>query len=101
MELVLNTFGTSLNRDNEAFVVSNKKGRQRVPVDGVTSIQIGRGVQVTSDAVLLAIEHEIDVLFMDRGGMPEGESGVRVTARSPQYVRDKSNFLQIERPCSG
>ena len=65
MELVLNTFGTSLNRDNEAFVVSNKKGRQRVPVDGVTSIQIGRGVQVTSDAVLLAIEHEIDVLFMD------------------------------------
>lgn len=45
MELVLNTFGTSLNRDNEAFVVSNKKGRQRVPVDGVTSIQIGRGVQ--------------------------------------------------------
>ena len=25
MELVLNTFGTSLNRDNEAFVVSNKK----------------------------------------------------------------------------
>lgn len=72
MELVLNTFGTSLNRDNEAFVVSNKKGRQRVPVDGVTSIQIGRGVQVTSDAVLLAIEHEIDVLFMDRGGMPEG-----------------------------
>lgn len=43
MELVLNTFGTSLNRDNEAFVVSNKKGRQRVPVDGVTSIQIGRG----------------------------------------------------------
>lgn len=72
MELVLNTFGTSLNRDNEAFVVTNKKGRQRVPVEGIDSVQIGRGVQVTSDAILLAIEHEIDVLFMERGGMPGG-----------------------------
>lgn len=72
MELVLNTFGTSLNRDNEAFVVTNKKGRQRVPVDGITAIQVGRGVQLTSDAVMLAIEHEIDVLFMSKGGMPEG-----------------------------
>ena len=31
MELVLNTFGTSLNRDNEGFVVTHKDGRQRIP----------------------------------------------------------------------
>lgn len=72
MELILNTFGLSLNRDNEAFVITSKDGRQRIPVDGIKSIQISRGAQITSDAVMLAIEHEIDVMFMDRVGKPVG-----------------------------
>lgn len=72
MELVLNTFGVSLNRDNEAFVITHKDGRQRIPVDGIRSIQVGRGAQITSDAVLLAIEHEIEILFVDKTGNPIG-----------------------------
>lgn len=72
MELILNTFGISLNRDNEAFVITSKDGRQRIPVDDIKSIQISRGAQITSDAVMLAVEHEIDVMFMDRSGKPVG-----------------------------
>lgn len=72
MEIVLNTFGVSLNRDNEAFVITSKDGRQRIPVDDIKSIQISRGAQITSDAVMLAVEHEIDVMFMDRKGYPVG-----------------------------
>lgn len=72
MDLVLNTFGVSLSRDNEGFVVLSKEGKQRIPVSGITSIQISRGAQITSDAVLLAIEKEIEVLFMDRSGYPLG-----------------------------
>lgn len=72
MEIVLNTFGVSLNRDNEAFVITSKDGRQRIPVDDIKSIQISRGAQITSDAVMLAIEHEIDVMFMDKKGHPVG-----------------------------
>ena len=70
MELVLNTFGTSLNRDNEGFVISHKDGRLRLPIDGIKSIQISRGAQITSDAVILAVEKEIEILFMDKSGMP-------------------------------
>lgn len=72
MELVLNTFGTSLSRDNEAFVITHKDGRQRIPVIGIKSIQISRGAQITSDAVMLAIENEIEILFMDKSGNPMG-----------------------------
>lgn len=72
MELILNTFGTSLNRDNEGFVITSKDGRQRIPATGITSIQISRGAQITSDAVLLAIDREIEVLFMDKSGQPLG-----------------------------
>lgn len=68
MDLILNTFGTGINRDNEGFVVTNKDGKQRIPVDGISSIQISKGAQITSDAVILAVENEIEVLFVDKSG---------------------------------
>ena len=72
MELILNTYGTSLNRDNEGFVITTKDGRQRIPAEGISSIQISRGAQITSDAVMLAVEREIEIMFMDKGGKPIG-----------------------------
>ena len=59
MELIINTFGVSLNRDNEGFVVTKGAERQRIPVDSVSSIQISKGASITSDAIMLAIEKEI------------------------------------------
>ncbi len=70
MELVINNFGVSLSRDNEGFVITNADGRMRIPVSGVNAIQISRGAQITSDAVLLAVENEIEVIFSDKAGNP-------------------------------
>ncbi|WP_019968672.1 CRISPR-associated endonuclease Cas1 [Segatella maculosa] len=72
MELILNTYGVSLNRDNESFIISTTDGKQRIPAVGIDSIQISRGAQITSDAVMLAVEREIEVMFMDRTGKPIG-----------------------------
>lgn len=79
MELIISTFGTSLNRENEGFVITTTEGRQRIPAEGITSIQISRGAQISSDAVMLAMEKEIEVLFIDKNG--------NVTGRiwSPKY----------------
>lgn len=68
MELVINSFGTALNRDNEGFVITTSEGRQRIPAEGITSIQISKGAQITSDAVMLAVEREIEVVFLNRSG---------------------------------
>ena len=72
MQIVLNTFGTMLNRDNEGFVVTQQEMRQRIPADDVDSIQISNGASITSDAVLLAIEKEIQIIFVDKSGSPKG-----------------------------
>lgn len=79
MELVLDTYGVSLSRDNEGFVVISDGVRQRIPPASIDSIQISRGAQITSDAILLAVEHEIPVIFTDRCGDPKG------LVWSPQY----------------
>ena len=38
MELILTTFGTSLCRDTDGFVIIHKDGKQRIPVEGITGI---------------------------------------------------------------
>ena len=72
MDLVLNTYGVALSCDNEGFVVTSEGVRQRVPVQGISSILVSRGASITSDAVLLAVRNEIEILFTDRRGKPMG-----------------------------
>lgn len=72
MDLILNTFGTSLVKDSGNFMVIHKDGKQRINPDKIHSIVIGRGALISSDATLLAIENEIDVMFVDRTGEPLG-----------------------------
>lgn len=72
MELVLNTFGTSLIKENNQFVVVHKDGRQLISPSAVKTITIGKGAKISSDAAILAIENEIDVLFVENTGKPVG-----------------------------
>ncbi len=72
MEIVLNTYGTSLSCDNDAFIVRNSNGSKRIPTDGVTSIMVNRGVSLSSDVIMLAVDKQIQIHFMDRKGMPKG-----------------------------
>lgn len=72
MDLVLNTYGTTLTKENDTFVVVHQDGKQRIHPDGLKSISISKGAQITSDAAILAIEHEIEVLFVDQSGNPIG-----------------------------
>lgn len=72
MDLILNTFGTSLSKEGNNFVVVHKDGQQRIAPDKIKSISVSKGASVTSDAALLAIENGIDILFVDHSGKPVG-----------------------------
>ena len=72
MELIINSFGTLLSRDKEGFLIHTTEGKQRIPASSVSSIQLSRGIKVTSDAILLAIENEIQLLFVENGGQLVG-----------------------------
>jgi CRISPR-associated protein Cas1 len=72
MELVLNTYGTSLQVEDGLFLVVNKDGKQTIDPGTVKSILINKGAKISSDAALLAIANEIDVLFIDATGKPGG-----------------------------
>jgi len=71
-ELVLNTYGTCLAKENDNFVVIHKDGRQMISPDKLKSVSVCRGASITSDAALLAIQNQIDVVFIDGTGKPTG-----------------------------
>lgn len=72
MDLILNTFGTSLQKENDNFLIVHPDGRQIVSPEKIRSISISKGALISSDAALLAVNNEIDVLFVDNSGNPVG-----------------------------
>lgn len=72
MNLVINSYGTTLQKENNLFVITSPEGKQQFPADIIKTISIGKAARITSDAILLAIENQVDILFVNSMGQPEG-----------------------------
>jgi len=70
MQLVINTFGASLRRKGDRFVVRAGPNRLTVAAQKVRSILAATAIQISSDAVVLAIQYNIDIVFLDKFGAP-------------------------------
>ena len=72
MQLVINTFGASLRKEGERFVVQTRDKRFPVSAHKVQSILITAGAHLSTDAIELATRHNIDLVFLDKYGEPYG-----------------------------
>ena len=70
MQLVINTFGASLKRKGDRFVVRAGANRLIASAHKVRSILVTTAVYFSTDAVALAIEHNIDMIFLNKFGEP-------------------------------
>lgn len=71
MQIVINNYGGYIRKKGECFEVKvgEEKG-QEISARKVQSILITTSVLISSDAILLAHEHNIDIIFLDRHGNP-------------------------------
>lgn len=72
MNLVINSYGATLQKENNLFVITSPEGKQTFPPDVVKTISISKAARITSDAILLAIKYQVDVLFVNDMGEPQG-----------------------------
>lgn len=72
MQLVINTFGTSIHRKGELFQFKIGDKKIELSARKIQSILISTGVHFSSDCILLAIEHNIDIVMLDKYGKPYG-----------------------------
>ncbi len=72
MELYLNTYGTYLHKKGEMFEIRIEETSKRISPQRISSIIISNAAQITTDAIELALEHNIDILFLNKYGDPYG-----------------------------
>lgn len=70
MQLVINTFGASLRKQGDRFLVQAGDKKLEVSAHKVQSILISTAAHLSSDAIELASVHNIDLVFLDKFGDP-------------------------------
>ncbi|MBI5014907.1 MAG: CRISPR-associated endonuclease Cas1 [Deltaproteobacteria bacterium] len=101
MNLVLTTFGAYLHRKGEMFEVKVGEERREVSARKVRSIWIATGATLSTDAVELALEKNIDIVFLDKFGDPigrvwHGRPGSTTAIRRRQLrIADTSEGLRL------
>lgn len=79
MQLFVNTYGTYIHVKDEMFEIrvpgqGNEKEykRHHFSAKKVTSILMPKSVALSTDAIILALKHNVDILFVDYDGHPLG-----------------------------
>lgn len=70
MQLVINKDGASLNVKEGMFIVKADEEIRTFSIDKVESVLITRNVSLSSAAIRLAVENDIEIIFIDRSGSP-------------------------------
>ncbi|ETA67351.1 CRISPR-associated protein, Cas1 family [Methanolobus tindarius DSM 2278] len=72
MQLVINSRGSYLKKQQNCFLVKNEDKVFEVSANKVESILITTSATITTDAIKFAVENNIDIVFLDHFGDPYG-----------------------------
>lgn len=70
MELYLNSYGSALRKKDNLFEIYVDEKKLKISPQKISSIVISNAVLISSDAIQLAMEHNIDVVMLDQYGEP-------------------------------
>jgi CRISPR-associated protein Cas1 len=76
MQLIINTYGTYVHVKDDLFEISltkdGEKQKHHFASQKVTSILMSKGSAISTDAVILAMKNNIDIIVFEYDGMPLG-----------------------------
>lgn len=72
MQLVINTYGSYLHKEGDCFKVKKDDQVFEISAKKVSSILITTAAYITTDAIKMAMDHNIDIIFLDEYGEPYG-----------------------------
>lgn len=97
MKLFIDSKGTYLHVKDGMFEIKlDSQIKKSVPVGKIDSILIGKGILISSDAVQLALENNIDIIFLEFDGKPLGriwhcKLGSTTKIRKSQLIASLNN----------
>ncbi len=70
MELIINSFGGYINKNGDLFCVKVNDQKFEVSCKKVERILITTSASITTDAIKMAMDNNIDIIFLDNFGNP-------------------------------
>ncbi len=70
MQLIIDEYGTFIGKEGERFKVESKEKEDEFSAHQTEQIIITKPSTVSSDAIKLAVENNIDIVYLDHFGMP-------------------------------
>ncbi len=78
MQIFINTYGTYVHVKDEMFEIKVRKNKEQpvqvnhIAAHKITSFVMSKGTALSTDAVALALKHNIDIVIVDNLGQPMG-----------------------------
>ncbi|MDY0151799.1 MAG: CRISPR-associated endonuclease Cas1 [Candidatus Cloacimonas sp.] len=103
MELHLNTYGSFIRKKDDMFEIRIEDKNVKLSPEKISSILISNAATITSDAIQLAMDYNIDIVFLDKYGDPYGRvwfpkigSTVLIRRRQLEMLNDDTGLLFIK-----
>lgn len=107
MQLVINTPGTFITQKDECFRLKQKEKTFDISPLKVESIVITNQAMISTQAIIQALEHNIDIIFLDKFGDPMGRvwftklGSTALIRRKQLEVAEKPVGLELVRDMIG
>jgi CRISPR-associated protein Cas1 len=101
MQIVIDDYGTFIGKEGNRFIIDRKENKEEFSADNVDQIIISRASSLSTDAVKLAIENNIDIVYLDHFGMPIGRiypcrlGGTTLTRRKQAEISKSEKSMNL------
>mgnify|MGYP006284081959 CR=1 FL=1 len=72
MELYLNSYGSYVYKKGKMFEIKTEKIKKKISPKRISSVIIANAATISTDAIQMAIDYNIDIVFLDKFGNPYG-----------------------------
>lgn len=87
MILEISTHGSTLKRNHDLFIIQNVEGRKEIPAEKVEAIIISSNAFVSTQAIKLCLEKQIQLVIAEWSGKPVGRFWVSTPGKSTEIRR--------------
>jgi CRISPR-associated protein Cas1 len=109
MQIFINTYGTYLHVKDDMFEIKVKEDKTKpakvnhIAAHKVTSFILSKGSAITTDAIALALRHNIDIVVVEKDGHPMGRfwhsklgSTTKIRKRQLQVSMDQEGLQYVK-----
>lgn len=100
MIIEISTHGSTLKRNHDSFLIQNSDGKTEIPAEKVDAIIISSNSLISTQAVRLCLEKQIQLVLTEYGGKPiarmwSSTPGKTTQIRRNQYLNADTNIAFI------